>query len=38
MLHGAAQALLDRTGKLWEDPEARYRRESLDQRAGAPRR
>ncbi|MGO9729080.1 MAG: ATP-binding protein [Streptosporangiaceae bacterium] len=29
-LHGAAQALLDRTGKLWEDPEARYRRDSLD--------
>ena len=29
-LHGAAQALLDRTGKPWEDPEARYRRDSLD--------
>ena len=29
-LHGVAQALLDRTGKPWEDPEARYREASLD--------
>jgi predicted ATPase/class 3 adenylate cyclase len=30
-LHGVAQALLDRTGVSWQDPEARYRQESLDQ-------
>ncbi len=29
-LHGAAQAFLDRTGKPWEELEARYRQESLD--------
>jgi predicted ATPase/class 3 adenylate cyclase len=29
-LHGAAQAFLDRTGEPWQEPEARYRRESLD--------
>jgi DNA-binding CsgD family transcriptional regulator len=28
-LHGAAQAFLDRAGEPWQDPEARYRRESL---------
>jgi predicted ATPase/class 3 adenylate cyclase len=31
MLHGVAQALLDPTGQAWQDPEARYRRESLGQ-------
>ena len=29
-LHGAAQAFLDRTGEPWQDPEADYRRDSLD--------
>jgi tetratricopeptide (TPR) repeat protein len=29
-LHGAAQAFLDRTGEPWQEPEARYRRESID--------
>ena len=29
-LHGVAQAFLDRAGEPWQDPEARYRRESLD--------
>ena len=29
MLHGVAQAFLDPTGEAWQDPEARYRRESL---------
>jgi predicted ATPase/class 3 adenylate cyclase/DNA-binding CsgD family transcriptional regulator len=29
-LHGVAQAFLDRAGEPWHDPEARYRRESLD--------
>jgi predicted ATPase/class 3 adenylate cyclase len=29
VLHGLAQALLDRTGEPWQEPEARYRRESL---------
>jgi predicted ATPase/class 3 adenylate cyclase len=29
VLHGIAQALLDRTGEPWQEPEARYRRESL---------
>jgi predicted ATPase/class 3 adenylate cyclase len=29
-LHGVAQAFLDRTGEPWGEPEARYRRESLD--------
>ena len=28
-LHGVAQAFLDRAGEPWQDPEARYRRESL---------
>jgi predicted ATPase len=31
MLHGVAQAFLDRTGLPWEKLEARYRRDSLDQ-------
>ena len=31
LLHGAAQAFLDQTGEIWQQPEARYRRESLDQ-------
>jgi hypothetical protein len=31
MLHGVAQAFLDRTGQPWEEPDARYRRDSLDQ-------
>jgi predicted ATPase/class 3 adenylate cyclase len=30
-LHGAAQALLNRTGQRWEQPEARLRQASLDQ-------
>jgi len=30
-LHGAAQALLDRTGQRWEPDEARRRQDSLDQ-------
>jgi len=30
-LHGAAQALLDRTGQRWEQGEARHRQDSLDQ-------
>jgi predicted ATPase/class 3 adenylate cyclase len=30
-LHGVAQALLDPTGQPWEELEARYRRDSLDQ-------
>jgi len=29
VLHGVAQAVLDRTGEPWQEPEARYRRESL---------
>jgi predicted ATPase/class 3 adenylate cyclase/DNA-binding SARP family transcriptional activator len=29
--HGVAQAFLDRKGEPWQDPEARYRQESLDQ-------
>jgi tetratricopeptide (TPR) repeat protein len=29
-VHGAAQSFLDRTGEPWQEPEARYRRESLD--------
>ena len=29
-LHGAAQAFLDRTGERWQEPEARYRQDSLD--------
>ena len=29
VLHGVAQAFLDRAGEPWEEPEARYRRESL---------
>jgi hypothetical protein len=28
-LHGMAQAILDLTGEPWQEPEARYRRESL---------
>ena len=31
VLHGAGQAVLDRTGEPWQDPEVRYRRESLAQ-------
>jgi hypothetical protein len=31
MLHSVAQAFLDRTGQPWEDLEARYRQDSLDQ-------
>jgi tetratricopeptide (TPR) repeat protein len=31
VLHGAAQAFLDQTGEIWQQPEARYRRENLDQ-------
>jgi hypothetical protein len=31
VLHGAAQAALDRSGEAWQEPEARYRRESLAQ-------
>jgi len=31
VLHGCAQAVLDQTGEPWQEPEARYRRESLDQ-------
>jgi tetratricopeptide (TPR) repeat protein len=30
-LHGVAQAFLDRMGEPWPEPEARYRRDSLDQ-------
>jgi tetratricopeptide (TPR) repeat protein len=30
-LHGAAQALLDRTGVAWDEDDARDRRDSLDQ-------
>jgi tetratricopeptide (TPR) repeat protein len=30
-LHGAAQAVLDRTGERLQEPEARYQRDSLDQ-------
>jgi tetratricopeptide (TPR) repeat protein len=29
-LHGAAQAFLDRVDQPWEDPEGRYRQESID--------
>ena len=31
VLHGIAQAGLDRTGEPWQEPEVRYRRESLVQ-------
>jgi len=31
VLHGVAQAFLDRNGQRWEELEARYRRDSLDQ-------
>jgi len=31
VLHGAAEAFLDRTGPPWETLEARYRRDSLDE-------
>jgi non-specific serine/threonine protein kinase len=31
ILHGVAQAFLDRTGQPWEQLEARYRQDSLDQ-------
>ncbi|HEV2258448.1 MAG TPA: adenylate/guanylate cyclase domain-containing protein [Streptosporangiaceae bacterium] len=31
VLHGIAQAILDLTGEPWQEPEARYRRESLAQ-------
>ena len=30
-LHGVAQAFLQRTGEQWQDPEARYRDDSLHQ-------
>ena len=30
VLHGIAQAFLDRTGQPWQEPEARYRQDSLD--------
>ena len=30
-LHGVAQAFQDRTGNPWQEPDARYRRDSLDQ-------
>ena len=38
VLHGAAQAVLDRTGEPWQEPEARYRRESLARVPRPPRR
>ena len=31
VLHGTAQAFLDRSGRPWDDPEARYRQDSLAQ-------
>ena len=31
VLHGLAQAALDRAGEPWQEPEVRYRRESLAQ-------
>jgi len=31
LLHGAAQAVLDRTGQAWQELEARYRQDSLHQ-------
>jgi hypothetical protein len=31
VLHGVAQAFLGRTGQPWENLEARYRQDSLDQ-------
>jgi hypothetical protein len=31
VLHGIAQGALDQTGEPWQEPEARYRRESLAQ-------
>jgi hypothetical protein len=31
VLHGAAQAVQDRTGNPWQEFDARYRRDSLDQ-------
>jgi hypothetical protein len=31
LLHGVAQAFLDPTGQPWQELEARYRRDSLDQ-------
>ena len=31
VLHGVAQAALDRSGEAWQEPEARYRRECLAQ-------
>ncbi len=31
MLHGVAQAFIDRTGYPWEEFDARYRQDSLDQ-------
>jgi hypothetical protein len=34
-LHGAAQALLDQTGRQWDTIETRQRTGSLDQIAGA---
>jgi predicted ATPase/class 3 adenylate cyclase len=35
MLHGAAQALLDQTGGVWDEDNARYRQESLHEIAAA---
>jgi predicted ATPase/class 3 adenylate cyclase len=34
VLHGVAQAFLDRIGQPWHEPEARYRQDSLDQVRG----
>jgi hypothetical protein len=34
-LHGIAQVFLDRTGERWQEPEARYRQDSLDQVSSA---
>ena len=34
VLHGLAQAFLNRTGQPWQEPEARYRQDSLDQVRG----
>ena len=35
-LHGVAQGLLDPTGEAWQDPEARYRGESLSRLRARP--
>ena len=34
MLHGIAQAFLDRTRQPWQEPEAGYHQDSLDQARG----